>query len=1131
MARSLFFIVLFSFVSSWAQYSKSVAIPLKTIKKPAADLLGSDGQVMDVGAASGLAEKGFDLSTLNPQDDRLWQDKKYPGVDAVTDTFPSPEPGVVYQSTEATRFEVFTHQSRVIDKTNSNGFFRLTLSRLSHNTLMRAVLLRKLGYYLPNPRYYKKLRVYFSDEAQKTTYIEEVEKESVIVDLKDRKWILEDDTKNHSLLLADLILESANPDYYDIANGTAPDPIIARATVERLSRYRAFRALILPFTLVDIPESINRYSPKLASVLAGHVIFTYPYAPSFGASTYEDVRWLTRRLMQLTEQDLHEVVAAGEFPSELIDLVYAKLVYRVRNAGEMFDLNSDFHLTLPNLFINSPSGLVKDGKVTSETVPGYPIRFAHGDRESPFKAGDFGRYLGVRGRTSAIATAVGEINKRLQLLTVNDLASSHLKDLQNQIIDHIRNHPRDPLYQKVEAWGGPVAGLNLSATRNVSTGTYYDSTAPIQLVDNISVSAQLGYFMSLDGVPNVTPFGGANLSVTRDYTHVRPITSMTDGSSVPWKNLLVPAFMKKIAGVLVSEKTDVDSPEGKIQRYSVDSFLTDLREGEVFTITDSLTTSLYGQLSAGLDALMGIAPLNFLNSVSLGADANRVVLRQTNLMRTSDGVQILVRQQKGQMYGVTLDVNYLINILKIRAQTQSADLHTDAFVIKYDPAMSDDTNSGSQGGSKATDLEKTRSTLRPALLNLFRNNDPDLFYNSFKYQKFEIDHKLNTKELQVKAGLMRMSRFNEDHWAEILYPRAEDAPDLNPKDEKVILFANKCGELAGRDLLGLAADLVTGLINKGSKVNVDLGQANDPNPANTPYGKAYWRMADTEADLSPKGQRYPNVALLSHVWGGWHLKRQQFFNLLNEISSQFKNTKIGSYRLIEPEAFMNVQSVDFYRINAMVSVLPDGLKKIKNLIIEPSAKKKPMEKYGPVSRIFQMLSEKVGNGPQPQEPEMYKQVVKILGNGDQAAGEAIFRQACVDSKQSDVPNNYTGAWQDGNFFQCLTPWMISLMKLSATYPAKDEAAQVRWTTQVLYLLDQYIPIAQLLKYLGEPNFIFTVRINGFRTGDEDADLQYFSNSIGDPKQNIDYANGLFQMFANKTGIAPVELDRTLGGFK
>ncbi len=1132
MAQKAFLILIFAASSAMAQYSKSVAIPLNTVKKPATDLVGPGGQVLDVGEAAQLAQQGFDLSQLNPSDDRMWQNKKYAPADAPIEKYPQAEEGVIYQSTEASRIEVFTHQSRVISKGLINGFYRLTLSRLSHNTLMRAVLLRKLGYFIPSPVYYPKLRVYFKDEKQKNEYIGEVEKEAVIVDLKDRKWILEDNIQNHSLVLADLILESANPDYYDIANGTAPDPIYAQAAVARLSRYRPYRALILPFTLVDIPESVNRYSPKLGSILAGHVILTYPYGPSFGATTLEDVRWLIRRLLQLSEQDFREIVAAGQFPSELQDLVYAKLIYRVRNAAELFHLNQNFTLPLPNLFCSSPSGLVLNGKVMRETVPGYPVRFSHGDRESPFTSGDFVRYLGIRGKSSIISTAMGEFNKKLQILTVADSASKFTQTLQNQFIDHLRNHPREPMYKKIQAWGGPVAGFNVAATRNVSTGTYYDSTAPVQLVDNLSVSAQLGYFMALDGVPKVTPFGGANISLMRDYTHVRPITNMKDGAKESWGNLLIPKFMNNLADVLQEDTTEQDSGDGKVKRYSVDAFLSNLRTGEVFTITDSVIGTLYGQISAGFDALMGIAPLNFLNTVSLGADASRVVLRQTSVARTANGLQVFVRQQHSKVYGLTLDVNYFINLLKIRAQTQAADLKTDAFVIKYEPALSENVNSGQAEGDKAKEFEQTRSDLRPALTNLFKNNDPNLFYTSFPFEKFSIDHQLKTKELRTKFLFTRYNSFTEDHWAEILYPRVKDDPTLDPKDEKVVLFSSKKGELVGRDFLGLALDLISGWINKKSKVAIDFGTLDDPNPANTPFGKAYWRMANTEGDLSPQGERYPRVALLSHVWGGWHMKRQNFFNLLNEISGEFKNTPIAGYRLIETEAFMNVQAIDFYRINAMVSVLPGGLSKIKDLVLQPDAVGRPDEKAHGLARLFQKLSQKLSSGPHPQEKEMYQDILSILGNGDSVNGEKIYQKACIEAKAtpgfSTAP---TGAWKNGNNYACLTPWMEKLMSLSAQYPAQDEAAQVRWTTEVLYILDQYIPMAQLLNYLGEANFVFTVRINGFRTGDEDADLEYFSNSIGDPKENIDYANGLFQMFANKTGLSPIELDRSLGGFK
>src|SRR5690606_12695438 len=122
---------------------------------------------------------------------------------------------------------------------------------------------------------------------------------------------------------------------------------------------------------------------------------------------------------------------------------------------------------------------------------------------------------------------------------------------------------------------------------------------------------------------------------------------------------------------------------------------------------------------------------------------------------------------------------------------------------------------------------------------------------------------------------------------------------------KVVLFSHKKGQLVGRDILGLSLDLLQGAINRKANIDVNLGTSNDPNPANAPFGKAYWRTTSTEADFSPQGERYPKVALLSHVWGGWHLERKAFFQQLDEVALQFRNTKIGSYRLVDPEAFMN----------------------------------------------------------------------------------------------------------------------------------------------------------------------------------------------------------------------------------
>lgn len=1125
-------IMAFSFVCMTASTvsAESVSLPLKSVKKPSSDLIDNSGVPLDVGQAAALAAKGQDLSAMNPAENKMWQNQVYSAVEDIPGAYPAGPTGVKFLSEEAAL--PFTYMSRVQSQENPDLFYRLSLSRYTHTTLMRAALLRKLGYYVPSPKYYRNLRVFFASEEEKKTYLKNAQ-ESMISDFDSRGWILENNTKNHSVVFSDAMLEPAVAEYFDVQWGYAPDPNNPDQlpAVQRYSRYRAYRALILPFVLVDVPESINRYSPKMGSVLSGHVVLNHPSAESFASCTYEDARWLARRLAQLRTQDFQEIVRAGAFPAELEELVLAKLLYRASNTLELFNLKGQGAWSLPNLNINSRNGVVKDGKVVQEFVPGYPQRFAHGDRQSPFQDGDLQRYLGIRGTTAVIGTALNHINTLLDALKIEHLAKSRGEEISSRIARHIKEKPLEPLYQKVEAWGGPVGGFNLGATRHVTTGTYYGSSAAIQLVDNLSVAARLGYFMALDGVPSISPMGGANVVVMRDYTHVRPLLSIKEGTKVPWTDLIIPSFMSRLSGVL-TEKDLVASSDGKSMRQPLDAFLSELRDGEVFTITDSVALSVYGQISSSLDVLGGVGPMNFMGSVALGVDASRAILRQTSFMRTKEGVQVYIRAQNNKTLGATLDVNYFINVMRARANATAIDLRTDAFVIDYNPEYADllDTDQADQKFVK--DFVATRDNLKPALRALFKSNDPELLYSNFDHKKFEVDHELKTKEFRLKILAMRLNSFTEDHLLKIRYPRNPEAPELDPKDEEVTLFSNKKGQLQGRDLLGFAFDWLEGILNKWfAKGRANLAQTDDPNPANTPFGKAYWRMVTTEADLTAKGPQYPSVSVIQHVWGGWHLDRNRFLKLVNEIQADLKGAPGMSYRLIEPEVFANVTAVDFYRITANLSILPKGLNRIRDLILQPDANGKPAPRASFLAAIYQKLSEANGRKARANDREMFDDVLRMMGNGDYDKGHAAFIQGCMQGEQpGQATTVLSGAWVNGSNYDCMQPWMERLLNLSASYP-KDKKGQTQWMTSVLYILEEKIPMPQLLKYLGEENYVFFVRVNGFRSGDEDGDLEYFSNTLGDPKKNLDYASGLIAMYAKKTRISPIELDRTQGGFR
>ena len=519
--------------------------------------------------------------------------------------------------------------------------------------------------------------------------------------------------------------------------------------------------------------------------------------------------------------------------------------------------------------------------------------------------------------------------------------------------------------------------------------------------------------------------------------------------------------------------------------------------------------------------------------MSAGADASRVVLKQTSLVKTREGLQIFVRHQTGKAKGLQLDVDYFVKLLALRAQNLQIDLKSDAFVLDYRT----DWESENLSVEEKSNQEDKEESLRKALVSLFRNHSTEKLYTSFPYQKFDLDHHFKLKESRARFLMMNLIEMSEDHELKIRYPKSEAHPELDPKDEEISLFRSKKGRLEGMDLLGFSTSLIEAQVNRKSKsVNWDFAQPSDPNPANIPFGKAFWRQVVTERDLTGAVK---DVSLLQHVWGGWHLGRSGFLKLIDEIVEKLKLPPEAKYRLVEKETFHNVKAIDFYKITANLSVREAGLHRLRDLVIQPSAAGLPGEKSRFLSRLFQKLSEKIsGVSARQSEKKFLDEIMGILGDGDRSQGAVIYKNECQKVKASQNPNAQSeavGTWIHGTFFECLTPWAEDLMKLGARFPEGDQPhqkkQQVRWMNEVLYRLEDRIPISQLLKFLGKENVIFFVQVNGFRSGDEDGDLSYISNTWGNPPDDFDEANGVFQFYARKTGVIPTEIDKSQGSFR
>ncbi|MFN9067159.1 MAG: hypothetical protein ACK5V3_08015, partial [Bdellovibrionales bacterium] len=1021
--------------------------------------------------------------------------------------------------------------------------YRMSLSLMSQSASARSALLRILGFDVVTPKAYKKLRIHFDSLEKKNEFIESLDAKDM--NLEARGWFAENKADSLSIVLYDVLLETQRNESVDWHWGFIPNPNSISweerqrnlAWIEYFSKYRTYRALIIPFALVFIPESLNRFSPKMASIINDYVVLYHPLAGGFASVTKEDILWLLKRMNNWNESDFREIFSLVNYPDSIKELAYRKTVARIRQLMEVMQLPVPAQWPQVDLNFTSQDGIVVKGRVVKEKVQGLPQRLTHGDRESPFKDDDWWRYAGIRTKTSLITTALSKLNEKLEFLTLDKAQEKYAQNIVDQVREHFQKNPGQPLDKGIQSWGGPVGGFQLQAARHVATGTYYGSSAAVQLVDMISASVSLGYMNNFEKFPELVMTNNgpglqrqfpitqlsANASLRRSYIHVKPLFSLKEATQVEWKNLIVPSYMRKLAKTIESQD---------IQKFR--EFIRDLKEGEVFTITDSIEAGLGGRIASPLDFLLGIETLNFANSVSVGADMSRIVLRQTSLVRTSKGLQIFVRNQTGKARGINFDVDYFIKVMSLRADNSQAELKSDAFVIDYRPDFEEE-NLNTEELTKKKDLEEN---LRKSVSSLLRGHGTEILYTNFPYQKLEIEHLFKTRETKLRLFLASLVELDEDHSLKLRYPKSEEYPELDPKDEEVRLFRTRKGRLEGLDLLGFTLSAIQAWINRESKsVQWNFAQPNDPNPANIPFGKAYWRQVTTERDLSGDVN---DVATIQHIWGGWKLKREKFFKLIDEISLKLGLPSEARYRLIEKESFQNVTGVDFYRITANLSVRESGIEKVKNLVLQPEVVGVAGDRSQYVGRLFQKLSEKIsGTRSRRADRLIVEDIMKILGNGDLQAGRVVYQTKCQDMhqgshhpKENNLPQ---GAWVNGSFFSCMMPWIQKLMELSLKYPKGESESlrkkQVRWTTEVLYVLEEQIPMPLLLNYLGKENVVYFVQVNGFRSGDEDGDLTYISNTWGNPPDDFDEAGGVFQLYSRKTGVMPTEIDRTQGSFR
>lgn len=1126
---------LFVLFAGLAQAQENVVrIPLKTLTKPAYDLVGLDGKKLSVSDLKSQFDKKQDLSKLNPIENKFWQNTDLASNQVIDQNLhnqmPTPSEGLVFDSFVGVVRELGMYAINVRPANNPNIVYRLKSGLQVHSSLLKAALLRKIGIHQESPKYYQSVKLKFKSLAEMNSFIvqafcvsgpDETAVSCLSVDPESRGFLSQKDETNFTVMVHGSYLEKMNAEVPNLFDGLTPSN---ENTISLYAQSRAYRALVVPYVIADVGESVNRFSPQSVAIRGGWAYLNFAFSTDFdNITSYDDARWILRKMSELTDADWNDIVAAASFPAQLNELVKAKLLHRYNNMMESFFSKQEreqlVRVQMPSLKVNSGDGVVVDGKVMTQTIAGYPQRFSHGDRQSPFESGDFLKLLKVKGQSLGVETALSRLSDKLQKLNQT-----------SQDIVGIEVGPNGvrPLVDAEYV----TLGVNATANRIITTGTFYGSQAAVQMVDSLTLGVNAGYIHILDGLNGIDTAFGGGVSYIRNFVHVTPIASMNEVGKIPLKDLYVPSKLKKLTNPL---------KDGKLNE-----FLNNLKVGEVFTITDSVGLSGRIGWTTALDALLGFASV-YSPTVGFAVDGNAVILRQIQFVKTNEGLQVYIRNNNSKAFGLEFNVNYFINLLKIRHQTTKLDIKTQVYMLNYNAQLISKVDNLDIVPDE--DLQKKVDNMRAfgnkaalALRALIYDSDKDALEANFRQQKFEVEHEIKASELKVKLLWFRSSQLKEEHLLTIKKPEVPtDVNGVKVVNEPVQVVTYKKGRLKGSDKLGFLLEVGDGILSRklGANAPSSLGQASQ-NPTQVPFGKAEWTTVRSDTELTQnRPGALPSVAVIEHVWGGWSLKQKDMQEILTAAKEQAKGINFADYPLVPQGALSQVKKVDFFRVTSHLSVLPEGIKQIKDLMLSTGQVLEPVQKRRFINRLFQKLSEKLGDKAAPEDQALFKNLVKIIGNGDENVGQQLYMAECrrnAEERQSGGErgggsNVTTYTWLNGTSYECLEPWAEKLIKLSRKFPANDLREQNKWLTEVLYVLDEKIPQASLLNYLGAEKFIYYLEVTGFRSGDEDGDDGvYVSNVYGEPSKKHPYANGLISVFAEKSKINVTELDQTAGGF-
>ncbi len=880
-------------VWSTLSFAQERGIPTKYMNDPAVDLT-RNGKLLLPDEVHELHESTrgkFDISTLNPDDTSdLWKNvfvKELP-----EDKLPINEMDeVTYNSPILSPSGIF--RFNIINTSGENKFYTMMLSKTVHTSLLYKSLLRKLGYQIPDIKYLPKVVVKFKDESEKKVFLSYLE--NVAYAGSPKNWVVED--LGDKVILQDLVVMNSNNIIYNLAFGVTSDMIQGR---------RLLSALAVPLSVVNLTESVNMLRWN-AGVVSNNRVQLYLDNVEDFQSTWNDARWITRRIEKLTIEDWKDVVKSSNTPRVVQQIMLQKILSRRNSVMKLFKIDAE-QLPIEDK-INNGIELV-DGKLTEQKWPGYASRFAFGDPDSPLSDSDMKSWVKSRAISTAMEIALSQINQLPYLGTdISKLnTEQYKKHLADAVANSVLNHT--PVEVPVKAWVFPTLRGNLIFSRNLVTGTYLGTDNLVQLVDTIGVSISAGVFAGTMGIGSsampLNVSGGAQSTYVRSYAHLRPVININKSLKYPFKNVFVPLvkmdYGKKLHEALqvsIDPNASKDDREAAVEK-ALKPFKDAMNVGESILVTDSLTTNSSAQVGASL--------YGKVLTTAVGVNAGHILLSRFHVHRKSDNIFQLYKDigHKGTV-GMGLSLDSLVPVLTLTFKKSKGHAKVKFFTL--------DLN------KEGLDVLKNTKALRSAIVHS-------------STREMEED---NIKPYVLKHNFTEaLPSMNLLFWQWIKQNSSTEITVVNPEGDEKYFRRQYYGTTQGRNYQAYVNAVINHwvglLFNKGA----GLSDATGTNPGYSFKGQAKTKFLTLDQELDNKGNVIEPFVSLSRVWNGWSINRKKAEELLEQIRNQYH------FQFYNAPVLKDTSKIYLYNIGVTILFYERGLehllslddKRIKRIFLE-----------------------------------------------------------------------------------------------------------------------------------------------------------------------------------------------------